>query len=188
VYTNDVFEYERGLEPKLIHRPAMQGPRGEFSCVYAVYHLKSGFSDFVVLSREDVESYRRRSPAQKGEATGAWKTDYAAMAKKTAIRRIAPYLPMQVDDLDRAVAVDERVVNLDDFAMDNSGQAYVSAEIIDTDTGEVTQAPQPVETKAQKKDRILEEIQKLSPGREIKAVYASSAVQNDMDELPNVIE
>lgn len=187
VYTNDTFEYERGLEPKLVHRPVMQGPRGEFSCVYAVYHLKSGFSDFVVLSREDVESYRRRSPSQKGEPTGAWKTDYAAMAKKTAIRRIAPYLPMQVDDLDRAVAVDERVVNLDDFAMDNSGQAFVSAEIVDTDTGEVQEA-QVVETKAQKKDRVLEEIQKLSPGREVKAVYASSAVQNDMDDLPSVID
>jgi len=187
VYANDEFQYERGLEPKLIHKPCMQGSRGEFRCVYAVYHLKSGFSDFVVLSKDDVESYRRRSPAQKGDPTGAWKTDYAAMAKKTAIRRIAPYLPMQVDDLDRAVAVDDRVVNLDDFAMDNSGEAFVSAEVIDTDTGEVMQTP--IKAEKPKKDKVLEEIQKLSPGREVQVKYASSApVGEDMGELPNIIE
>ena len=36
VYMNDVFEYELGLNPKLIHKPALK-ERGELKCFYAVF-------------------------------------------------------------------------------------------------------------------------------------------------------
>ena len=39
VYENDVFEYELGLEPKLVHKPALKD-RGELILVYALW--KSG--------------------------------------------------------------------------------------------------------------------------------------------------
>lgn len=188
VYSNDAFEYERGLEPKLVHKPCMTGNRGEFRCVYAVYHLKSGFSDFVVLSKEDVEAYRRRSPSQKGEATGAWKTDYAAMAKKTAVRRLSPYLPMQVDDLEKAVAIDDRVVNVDDFAMDNSGELVASAKFVDTETGEIIQEAEVVETApakpvkpAKKETTFVDELQKSFPNGKL-------TTMDDDNDIPNIIE
>lgn len=169
VFSNDVFEYERGLEPKLIHKPYLQGQRGEFRCVYAVYHLKSGFSDFVVLSKEDVEGFRRRSPMQKGEAAGVWKSDYVAMAKKTAIRRLTPYLPLQVDDLERAVNSDDRVVNVDDFAMDNSGEVVASQPYVDMETGEITEAvvvetaPKEAPKPAGKQSKIVDTLKQQFP-------------------------
>ena len=55
------------------------------------------------MSRDEVETIRLRSKARD---FGPWKTDYVAMAKKTVVRRAAPYLPMSVD-AQTAVAADE---------------------------------------------------------------------------------
>jgi len=138
VYEKDDFSYERGLEPKLIHKPYMAGERGKLVCVYAVYHLKDGFSDFIVLSAADVEGYRKRSQSQQKGIEGAWKTDYASMAKKTAIRRLATYLPLQVDRMEQALASDEAVLSPDSFAPDQSGELlFTEAVIVDNETGEI---------------------------------------------------
>ena len=41
VYEKDVFEYELGLEPKLVHKPAIKD-RGELILVYALWKAKNG--------------------------------------------------------------------------------------------------------------------------------------------------
>ena len=50
VYENDYFEYELGLESRLIHRPALDN-RGEMTLVYALFRLKNGGYGFEVMSR-----------------------------------------------------------------------------------------------------------------------------------------
>jgi len=93
VREHDYFEYEFGLEPKISHRPA-EGSRGKITHVYAVSHYVNGGYNFVVLTKADVERYRMRSASQNNQdkPTFVWATDYEAMAKKTAIRRLFPYL------------------------------------------------------------------------------------------------
>ncbi|WP_082235001.1 recombination protein RecT [Halobacillus massiliensis] len=93
VHESDEFEYELGLHPKLIHKPAT-GERGEMVFVYAVAHFKDGGYQFEVFSTSDVEKVKGRS---KAGSNGPWKTDYEEMAKKTVIRRMFKYLPISVE-------------------------------------------------------------------------------------------
>lgn len=93
VYENDEFEYELGLEPKLVHKPAT-GNRGNIQYVYAVAHFKDGGYQFEVMDMEEIEKRRKRSKASKN---GPWVTDFEEMAKKTVIRHMWKYLPISVE-------------------------------------------------------------------------------------------
>ncbi|MGG3571082.1 recombination protein RecT [Bacillus gobiensis] len=98
VHENDDFEYELGLHPKLIHKPAT-GDRGDMTFVYAVAHFKDGGYQFEVFSKNDVEKSKGRS---KSSNFGPWQTDYEEMAKKTVIRRMFKYLPISIEIQDQA--------------------------------------------------------------------------------------
>lgn len=114
VKQHDEFEFELGLEPKLVHRPALRD-RGDTTHVYAVVHYRDGGYDMEVMSRDEVEAIRGRSRAGK---TGPWVTDWDEMARKTVLRRLAKRMPMSVE-LAQALAQDERVrVDIDPSDLD----------------------------------------------------------------------
>lgn len=148
VMQNDHFEYELGLEPKLTHRPA-QEDRGEMTFVYAVAHYKDGGYNFVVLSRNEVERLRLRNAFQKSKPSGAWATDYEAMACAKAIKQLSKYMPLS-EEMQGAVLSDEGVIQPDNFSNDQTGSLdadgiYPEAdeidvevmEDVDTETGEL---------------------------------------------------
>lgn len=93
VYEGDGFEWREGTRPFLDHTPA--GPPGEREAThwYAVGRLKSGGAPFRVLYPEDVEKAKKRS-ASGSKGLGPWVSDFDAMARKTAVRRLAGLLPM----------------------------------------------------------------------------------------------
>ncbi|MEU4967834.1 recombinase RecT [Streptomyces smyrnaeus] len=93
VYEGDHFDYEYGLDQKLVHRPALTG-RGKPIAYYAVATTTTGGSAFVVLSPEDVEKHRKHSAFPNG---GPWKDHYEAMAKKTCVRELFKLLPVSVE-------------------------------------------------------------------------------------------
>lgn len=127
VCANDRFEYAFGLDPKLTHVPA-NGERGEPTHYYGIARFADGSYYFEVLSKADVDGYRKRSRASE---KGPWQTDYSAMARKTVIRRMAPYLPLSPEAA-RAVASDEGVVTrLDELTTD--GQVSVNHDVIDVE-------------------------------------------------------
>jgi recombination protein RecT len=103
VYENDHFAVSYGLNERLDHDPVVDGDRGKFRCVYALAEYVGGGHNFVVLSKADVDKYRERS---KSSQQGPWVTDYAAMAEKTAVRRLRPFLPMSIE-MQTAFAADE---------------------------------------------------------------------------------
>jgi len=105
VRESDDFEYELGLTPKLVHKPSMDPNREDrpVTHVYAVGIPKSGRSQFVVLSRAEVEKYRKRSMSKND---GPWVTDWDAMALKTAVRRLFRWLPKSIE-LQQAITIDE---------------------------------------------------------------------------------
>lgn len=75
----------------LRHQPA-DGERGPIVGFYFVAKLKTGECQAAYLSKQQVDAYRARSRAdQKGFSP--WKTDYEAMAMKTAVRRGVNLLP-----------------------------------------------------------------------------------------------
>lgn len=105
VYEHDKFHVAYGLDDRLEHEPTLTGERGPVVAYYAVAKLTGGGHVFVVMSREDVEAYRKRS---RGKDSGPWVTDYDAMAKKTCMRRLFTYLPTSVE-LAQALAQDGQV-------------------------------------------------------------------------------
>lgn len=113
VRQGDDFNAEFGLEPKLEHKPSFDSSK-PMTHVYAVCHFVDGGYNFVVLSRSDVERLRMRSPMQKAAPVGAWKTDYDAMAKAKAIKQLAKYLPLNIDQL-TAISSDEQVIKPESF-------------------------------------------------------------------------
>lgn len=108
VCANDTFEFEYGLDEKLVHKPAL-ADRGEVVAYYGVAHLTDGGHVVHVMSRDDVDKYRARSKASKD---GPWVTDYDQMARKTIIRRMWPWLPQSVE-IASAVAADEQTLTFD---------------------------------------------------------------------------
>lgn len=95
VYEGDEFSYAFGLEDSLVHVPSAAVKRGRaLTHVYAVAHFKDGGYYFDVMSRDEVDAVRGRSMASDN---GPWATDYEAMAKKTVLRRIFPYLPVSIE-------------------------------------------------------------------------------------------
>lgn len=120
----DEFDYAYGLNPDLTHKPA-RGDRGGVTDVYACAVLRDGGAEFEVLSVADVEAIRRRSRAA---TDGPWVTDWEAMARKTAVRQLAKWLPMATV-LNRAIAAEGSVrTELDPEVLDT-----FDAEVIDDD-------------------------------------------------------
>jgi recombination protein RecT len=123
VFEGDEFDYELGTSDWIHHKPVM-GERGPLVYVYAIAHLvppsimqgqrgKSGaweFTpsaatvEFVVLSKGEVDRFRSRSRAAND---GPWVTDYNAMAMKTAVRRLATWLPKS-PQLGQALRLDDQ--------------------------------------------------------------------------------
>lgn len=111
VYENDVFEYELGLEPKLVHKPAMSN-RGEPVWYYGVYHLITGGNGFVVMSREDIEKHRNKYSFAHQKGDSPWNSNFDEMAKKTVLKKLLKYAPMKSDFV-RGIAKDETAANID---------------------------------------------------------------------------
>lgn len=109
VHEHDEFDYSYGSEEWVRHRPAL-GERGKVIAYYGVAQLADGGQVIHVMSRADVEQYRKRSATQKSEPSGPWTTDYDAMACKTVIRRMWPWLPSTVEAA-QAIEADEHVVS-----------------------------------------------------------------------------
>jgi len=105
VCENDQFSYQLGTEPKIDHIPA-SGTRGDCTHFYAVAVYKNGGFDFEVMSRADIDDIKKRSPSASSSHS-PWKSDYAMMARKTVIRRLAKRLPLSAERFHRAVAIEE---------------------------------------------------------------------------------
>jgi recombination protein RecT len=106
VYENDFFDYEYGLNAKLIHRPTTS-VKGKIIHVYAVVHFMNGGSTFTVMSKEEVDTIRLLSPNKDGNA---WTNFYDEMAKKTICRNQVKTIPMATEQpLGLAAALDEKV-------------------------------------------------------------------------------
>jgi recombination protein RecT len=107
VYEHDEFDVLLGTEERIHHRPLLTGDRGSAFAWYATARTRDGDPTFVVLSRADAEAAKASSP-QGRRNEGPWRDHFDAMARKTAILRLAPYLPV-TPDFGAALAADERV-------------------------------------------------------------------------------
>lgn len=120
VFAGDAFEWREGTRPFLDHTPVGPPAEREWTHAYAVARLKTGGTVFRVIFPEDAEKAQARSAAGNNPA-GPWTTDYHAMVRKTAVRRLAPMLP-QSPLLARALQADDTPLEAADVEAALEGQ------------------------------------------------------------------
>lgn len=107
VYENDYFEYEFGLEPKLVHRPAFED-RGEVTYFYGLFRTVNGGYGFSVMSKAEMDVYAKQYSKAFDSSYSPWKTCYEEMAKKTVIKQALKYAPIKTD-LQKVLSSDESI-------------------------------------------------------------------------------
>jgi recombination protein RecT len=82
-------------------------PTGEIVGAYATAIIDGCEPMTCLLRASEIESFRSKSAAPNGFG---WKNNYAAMCKKTAIRRLATYLPKSImKQFSQAIAENDKV-------------------------------------------------------------------------------
>ena len=123
VYEGDLFHVIQGTTEMIEHVPLLGDEAradGQISGFYAVATLANGSTVHEYAPRGDVDKIRARS---KAGSSGPWKTDYAAMGKKTMIKRVLKWLDLSPN---LALAIE----------MDNRGEVGYSTSVTDRDTEE----------------------------------------------------
>ena len=134
VCEGDDFSFDRATG-EISHTWDLHQTRGSAYAYYAVANFKGGGRAFVVLNKGEVEKFRKRSSQPNGPA---WTNDYDAMAKKTCIRRLEPFLPKSTE-LSRAFVLDGSVatgVTADSTEVDTTFDYDIDV-IDDAETGEI---------------------------------------------------
>lgn len=127
VHENDDFEFEYGLNPKLVHRPAFSD-RGEAIYFYGLFKTVNGGFGFSVMSKADMDLFASTYSKALGTSYSPWKTSYEEMAKKTVIKQALKYAPIKTE-FQRALSTDGTIksriaANMDEVANEmNFGEA-----------------------------------------------------------------
>jgi recombination protein RecT len=134
VFAGDFFEYEYGLDDKLVHRPVADDKRGDPVAYYCVVRKTNGGRAFVVMTRGDVEKHRDRyAPKDRnGNVVGPWVNNFEPMAWKTCFLRLKSWLPMSIE-LMEASTVDDRVVNRMTVDEEPDIEPFDDDEIVDAE-------------------------------------------------------
>lgn len=135
VYRGDVFKFQRGDEPRLVHEPALEYPDESLDkagnpvvvAAYCVVKLKNGEIKREVMTRRDIDKVRA---ASKSPETGPWATWFEQMAIKSVIKRIYRQLPHS-DAFDEIEKHDNEVMGyagLGESAAEIAGRALEERE------------------------------------------------------------
>ncbi len=130
VYEGEYFKVLKGTEGRIEHEPNVDMASGTklppARCWYAVVTYPNGGHAFVTLSPAHVEAHRMMS---KSPNSPAWRNHFNAMAMKTAVRVLQPYLPMTPEVANAVVRTDEQVLR---FNAENEEDGYIDVDPIDT--------------------------------------------------------
>lgn len=130
VFANDHFDYEEGLEPRLVHKPdAFSKDRGEPVGVYAIA-VVNGQKLFKVMSKDEVMKFREFSQGKESKFS-PWDPNNDPerhMWRKTAIKQLAKLLPKN-ETINKAIEKDNQdsVIEARRNSLDAGGPAVGSA-------------------------------------------------------------
>lgn len=96
VYERDPFDIQLGTEPRIDHRPTVEGDRGGYRGTYAWARLVTGELVIEWMTDADVQAVRRVSRNGSGSSS-PWVNHYGEMARKTVIKRLMKRLPLGAD-------------------------------------------------------------------------------------------
>jgi recombination protein RecT len=119
VYEADEFEFEYGLDERCHHVPMLNGDPGPAVLYYGVAKFITGGHHLVVAGKAEINRHKAKS-ATGSRSDSPWATDYDAMARKTVVNIMKPYLPLTSEVL-RDMAQDGVVAegtSIDDLTTD----------------------------------------------------------------------
>ena len=155
VYENDMFDYNYGIKPTLSHDPGPVTNRGAMVSVYAIAWLSETMTQFEVMGADEVNKVRNSSRAGN---SGPWVDWTEEMWKKTAVRRLAKYLPMAVEM--------RQAMSIEDAA--EAGKAPIvglpGEEIFEADL--VPHEEEPSETQKSVQEKVLKKVGKKPAKKE----------------------
>lgn len=102
VHEHDRYSVQFGDDERIIHEPKLDGERGPIVGAYAIARLRDGGIAREYLTREDLEKIRASS---KSADEGPWSDWTDEMSRKSAVRRLAKFLPLS-PELAKALELD----------------------------------------------------------------------------------
>jgi recombination protein RecT len=103
VFEKDHFEIEYGTEEKLVHKPHINGDRGEPIGAYAVATFSNGFKKIHWMPKDQIEKARKVSAAGDKGPWGEWVEE---MYRKTPTKNLAKYVRLETLEMQMAVGMD----------------------------------------------------------------------------------
>jgi recombination protein RecT len=132
VYEDDDFEYELGLEPKLLHTPNHHSVRNSknIKCIYACAKLDDEVI-FKVMFKSEIQNIINMSKVPNELFFNDKKDPEQWMAKKTVLKQLAKLMPKDDDRLKKAVSMDDNIEGGGYLIMDdNDTIRFVQGNII----------------------------------------------------------
>lgn len=132
VYEDDDFEYELGLEPKLLHTPNHHSVRNSknIKCIYACAKLDNEVI-FKVMFKSEIQNIINMSKVPNDLFFNDKKDPEQWMAKKTVLKQLAKLMPKDDDRLKKAVSMDDNIEGGGYLIMDdNDTVRFVQGNII----------------------------------------------------------
>jgi len=128
VHEKDEFSIEYGMEPKLVHKPFIDGDPGAMRGAYVVVRFKGDGIEPLIkyMSKSEIDKRRARS---KASSYGPWVTDYDEMAKKTVFRSVFKWLPISIEQI-QATTTDGSVSRYNADAKTNDIEDLVEVEFV----------------------------------------------------------
>lgn len=188
VYEGDDFDYEYGLNERLIHRPREKSDKQIY--VYAMYELKNGASAFEVMSWDSVMNHAKKysKAVQKGW-TSPWNTDPESMAKKTVLKKVLKYAPKTVENAEliaEAVNGDSAIIKTNVIKDGNDFTFTKDFDYSPESTAEVEEKAAPkIEQKAADVRKASDSAGEGIPDNEgIDAAFEAQAEMYDNGDIP----
>lgn len=111
VRAKDVFEYERGDQPRIVHKPYMGAEdAGPIIAAYCIIKLTNGEVKREVMNARDLASVRAASKASTGPGWTKWEDQFSI---KAVIKRAFKQLPTDSEDLARVIHHDNQAMHFD---------------------------------------------------------------------------
>jgi recombination protein RecT len=132
VYEDDDFEYELGLEPKLLHTPNHHSVRNSknIKCIYACAKLDDEVI-FKVMFKNEIQNIINMSKVPNELFFNDKKDPEQWMAKKTVLKQLAKLMPKDDDRLKKAVSMDDNIEGGGYLIMDdNDTVRFIQGNII----------------------------------------------------------
>lgn len=191
-----LFRYSSGIHPDIQHEidlldnSARTGNPQDIVAAYAAVTLKTGEPVMRLVTRKEIDQAR----AQGGRNSPAWRDHYAAMAIKTAIKRLAQWLPQT--KMDEAFAAEDKYLPQEQTpesvqgglslevmnAMMQAEQAQVQESPAVEQAPAPNPAPEPVQAQTEPAPKPEERPMAFRPAEEVKPVANSVSVDTAFDD------